>query len=295
MADALLELVQRHTDAHGGDGPWVTPVPGLTLLRSDHEKRPTLLIFNPSLCVVLQGAKWATFGSKRVDYRAGQALVVSVDTPALGTVSQASPGRPYLGLIVEFDLAQMRDVAQSLGPPPAPSSDQGAGVFVADFNAQLADCVLRLLRLVEMPRAVPTLQPAIMREIYYWLLTGPHAGDMARLALTGTHAHSVISAIHMLRERYRQALPIEELARAANMSSSAFHRQFKVLTSMTPLQYQKQLRLLEARRLMITAAVNVETAAFEVGYESPSQFSREYVRMFGTPPRRDIAALRTPA
>jgi transcriptional regulator GlxA family with amidase domain len=165
-------------------------------------------------------------------------------------------------------------------------------VFVADFQGPLADCALRLVRLLDTPKAIPTLYPVIMRETCYWLLTGPHGGDVARLTLTNSPSQRVISAMHSLRSRFREAVRIEELAAIAQMSTSALHLQFKALTSLTPLPYQKQLRLLEARRLMISSAVNVE-ACFEVGYESPSQFSREYSRMFGAPPKRDAKQMQT--
>jgi transcriptional regulator GlxA family with amidase domain len=147
--------------------------------------------------------------------------------------------------------------------------------------------------LLDTPEAIAILAPMIMRELCYWLLSGPHGGDIASLALASNHVARVVAAIHALRERYAQTLRIDELAAIAQMSPSAFHRQFKALTSMTPVQYQKQLRLLEARHRMVTgAAASAETAAFQVGYESASQFSREYSRMFGAAPRRDIAALR---
>ena len=147
--------------------------------------------------------------------------------------------------------------------------------------------LFRSVRLLDTPKAIPTLYPVIMREICYWLLTGPHGGDVARITLANSPSQRVISAMHSLRSRFREPIRIEELAAIARMSPSAFHRQFKALTASTPLQYQKQLRLLEARRLMISSAVNVEAAAFQVGYESPSQFSREYARTFGAPPKRD--------
>jgi transcriptional regulator GlxA family with amidase domain len=158
---------------------------------------------------------------------------------------------------------------------------------VTEFQGPLADCALRLVRLLDTPKAIPTLYPIIMREICFWLLTGPHGGDVARMTLANGPSQRVINAMHSLRSRFRETVRIEELAAVAQMSVSSFHRQFKALTSMTPLQYQKQLRLLEARRLMISDAVRVEAAAFQVGYESPSQFSREYARMFGAPPKRD--------
>jgi AraC-like DNA-binding protein len=292
MLNELLEAVRRYTDAQVGESPFVTAIEGVTILRSDHERRPDYRIQKPALCIVVQGAKWAIFGNKRLDYRAGQALVVSVEMPTLGRVAEASPTEPYLGVIIEFDLAVMREVMEGLDAPPRPDSHMGSGVLVTEFSGPLSDCALRMVRLLEAPKAIPILYPAIMREICYWLLTGPLGGDVMKMTLANSHAQRVISAIHTLRDRFAEPVRIEELASVAQMSASAFHRQFKAITSMTPLQYQKQLRLLEARRLIVTDAANVETAAFQVGYESPSQFSREYSRMFGAPPRRDVSALR---
>jgi AraC-like DNA-binding protein len=292
MLNPLKEAVTRYTDAQKGESPFATAIDGLTILRSNHEKRPNHLILKPALCIVVQGAKWTTFGDTRFDYRAGQALVVSVEMPAFGRVTEASAEEPFLGVIIEFDLAVMRDVMEGLDNPPTSGGDLGRGVFVTDFEGPLADCALRMVRLLETPKAIPMLYPSIMREICYWLLTGPHGGDVAKMTLANSHARHLISAIHTLRDRFAEPVRIDELAAIAQLSPSAFHRQFKALTSMTPLQYQKQLRLLEARRLMVSNPVNVEAAAFEVGYESPSQFSREYSRMFGEAPRRDVASLR---
>jgi AraC-like DNA-binding protein len=295
MLVKLVEAVRRYTDAQVGESPFAAAIEGLTILRSDHEKRPNHLIFKPALCITVQGAKWAIFGDQRFDYRAGQALVVSVEMPAFGTVAEASLSEPYLGVIIEFNLAVMRQVMDELDTPPEASHKVGRGVFVTDFNGPLEDCALRMVRLLDTPKAIPVLYPAIMREICYWLLTGPQGGDVVKMTLTNSHAQRVISAIHLLRDRFAEPVRIEELALVAQMSPSAFHRQFKAITSMTPLQYQKQLRLLEARRLMVSDAINVETAAFQVGYESPSQFSREYSRMFAMSPRRDVVSLKRTA
>jgi AraC-like DNA-binding protein len=239
------------------------------------------------MCIVAQGAKWAMFGDSKLEYRAGQALVVGVETPSVGRVFEASPGEPCLVLAFELDLAIMRSVAEGLEAPPKASGEAGRGVFVTDFQGPLADCALRLVRLIDTPEAIGTLYPVIMREICYWLLTGPHGGDVARMTLANSPSQRVIAAMHSLRARFREPIRVEELAAIARMSVSAFHRQFRALTSQTPLQYQKQLRLLEARRLMISTGANVEAASFQVGYESPSQFSREYARAFGAPPKRD--------
>jgi AraC-like DNA-binding protein len=291
MTSELVRALLRHTADQKHYGPVVTDVAGMVLLRSDNERPPTHLIFKPALCIVVQGAKWAVFGDRHMDYRAGQALIVSVETPALGRVAQASPTEPFLGIIIEFDLAIMREVADALGTPAPGGEGPGSGVFVTDFDGPLADCTLRLVRLLDTPKAIPVLQPAIMREIAYWLLSGPHGAEVARMVLANTHAHRVIAAIHRLRDRFAETVRIEDLAASAQMSASAFHRQFRRLTAMTPLQYQKQMRLLEARRLMVGEAASAETAAFAVGYESASQFSREYSRLFGLPPRRDAKLL----
>lgn len=297
MSHTLAELIKRQTDAQppGKASPFATAIDGLILLRSDHERHPSHHIIQPALCVVAQGAKRTTFGGRHYEYGAGQALVVSVEMPALSRVVRASPAEPYLGLAVEFDPAVMRDVLACLDTPPAPPMSQGNvghGVFVTDFGGPLADCVLRLVRLLDTPKAIPVIAPMILREICYWLLVGPHGNEVAKVVLANSHAERVVNAIHVLRNQFSETLRIEDLAAVAQMSPSAFHRQFKALTSMTPLQYQKQLRLLEARHLMVNGAVNAEAAAYRVGYESPSQFSREYSRMFGAPPRRDVVALK---
>ena len=292
MLDELVKTVRRYTDAQSGESPFITAIEGLIILRSFHEKRPNHLLYKPALCITVQGAKRATFGDKRFEYRAGQALIVSVEMPGFGTVAEASPSEPFLGIILEFDHAVMREVMSELDTPPRPSDHLGPGVFVTNFDGPLADCTLRIMRLLETPKAISVLYPAIMREICYWLLTGPHGGEVVKMVLANSHEQRVIKAIHALRDRFAEPVRIDDLASIAQLSASAFHRQFKAITSMTPLQYQKQLRLLEARRLMVSDASNVETASFQVGYESPSQFSREYSRMFGKSPRRDIATLR---
>jgi AraC-like DNA-binding protein len=292
MPDPLVEALLRYTERHPGESPFMTAIEGMAIMRSDHPKPPAHMLSRPAMCIVAQGAKWGMFGGNRLEYRAGQALVIGVETPSIGRVVEATPGEPCLVLAFELDLAIVRSVAEGLDAPPRASGEPGRGVFVTDFQGPLADCALRLVRLLDTPQAIPTLYPIIMREICYWLLTGPHGGEVARMTLANGPSQRVISAMHTLRTRFTEAIRVEELASIAQMSPSAFHRQFKALTSMTPLQYQKQLRLLEARRLMISTAFNVETACFQVGYESPSQFSREYARMFGIPPKRDAKQMR---
>ncbi|MDR3513743.1 MAG: AraC family transcriptional regulator [Caulobacteraceae bacterium] len=285
----LATALRRYAVAQPGESPYATAIEGMHILRADHPRAPSHRVFRPALCIVAQGAKWATFGGDRLEYRAGEALVVGVEAPSVGRVTEASPEKPCLVMVVELDLALMRGVAETLDAPLAPpGAEVGRGVFVTDFRGPLADCALRLVRLLDTPRAIPTLGPMIRREICYWLLTGPHGAEVARIALACGHTQRLVGVLHSLRERFDQPVRTGELAALAGMSLSAFHRRFKALTALTPLQYQKQLRLHEARRLMLSTALNAETAAAQVGYESPSQFSRDYARLFGAPPRRDV-------
>ena len=294
MPETLLEAITRYTGAQGGLGPFETAVPGLVILRVDRPRRPSHRLFKPALCVVLQGAKWTTFGDQRLNYAAGQALVVSLEMPSHGRVVKASPAKPFLGVVIELDPATMREVLGSLDQPLRPDGEVGgSSAFVTGFDGPVVDCVRKLVGLLDAPGAVAALYPAVMRELCYWLLTGPRGGDIARLVLGNGHDGRVLAALQTLRSRFAEPVRVEELARVAHLSVSAFHRQFKALTAMTPLQYQKRLRLLKARNLLLAGTANAEAAALQVGYVSASQFSREYARLFGAPPRRDVDRLRT--
>ena len=288
LAKRLLQLTTEQTS--GTRFP--TAIEGLSLLRSNQPTRHAYRTFKPALCIVAQGAKRVFFGEERIDYAAGEALLVSVAMPALGCVVEASPAKPCLGLILEFDLAIMREVAEMLPPSSKGSGCTGRGLTLAKLHEPLAECVLRLVRLLDCPEAIRVLYPSVMREICYWVLTGPYADEAVSLAAGNSHPQPMIRAIHALRDRFAEPIRVEELASLANMSASAFHRGFRAITSMSPLQYQKQLRLVEAKRLLISEPINVETAGYKVGYESPAQFSREYARMFGASPKRESLFLR---
>ncbi|MGP8233667.1 MAG: AraC family transcriptional regulator N-terminal domain-containing protein [Methylovirgula sp.] len=293
MSNPLKEAIEDYIAAHGGgDGAYPTEIGALTLMCSTTEALPNPMIYRPALCVIVQGAKQILFGERLFDYAAMQCLVISLTLPAFGRVARASPEKPLLALNLDFDLGILQEVMVALERPPVASTGADFGVFVGNLDAPLADCLLRLVRLLATPPTIRVLYPAIMREIYYWLLTGPHGGDVCKLALPNSHTQRVARAIHLLREHYTSAIRVEDLAAAAGMSASSFHEHFKALTSMTPLQYQKQLRLLEARRLLVADGANVAHAAYRVGYESASQFSREYARMFGQPPKRDAMELK---
>ncbi len=293
MSHALKDAIRSYFAKKGyADGLYATEIDGLTLMRSTTEILPNPTVYRPSLCVVVQGAKQVLFGDRLFKYAEMQYLVISVALPAFGRVTKASAETPLLAFYLDFDMSILRDVMSALEVPPPKSGEAGFGVFVANLSEPFADCLTRLIRLLESPAAIPVLYPAVMREICFWLLTGPHGGEVCTLALPNSHTQRISRAIHLLREQFSKPIRIEHLAAVAGMSASSFHQHFKMLTAMTPLQYQKQLRLLEARRLLIDSGANVAHAAYRVGYESASQFSREYARMFGRPPKRDATDLR---
>ena len=285
----LHAAIAAYLDARGGgEGFFTTPMDGVSIVRSFQHMMPMRQIYRPSLCVVVQGAKEMMFGDGTLEYGALECLVVSLEIPVSGRIIQASATEPFVGMTIELDTALIREVMQSLPAPPSPRETDGPCVFVGKVDAGLADAVVRLVNLAGAPDGIPVLYPLIMREIAFWLLTGPHGDEFCKLALPETRAAHISKAIHLLRDNFNKTLRIEQLSEVAGMSTSSFHQHFKTLTAMTPVQYQKQLRLLEARRVMVSDAASVAEAAYHVGYESASQFSREYSRMFGVAPKRDV-------
>ncbi|MBY3036176.1 AraC family transcriptional regulator [Rhizobium laguerreae] len=293
MSADLKQALNGYMDARGGgDGLFTTAIDGFFLMRSSTLSMPKPAIYRPALCIIVDGAKQLMFGDRFFDYEAMQALIISVEMPAFGRVTKASAERPMIAINLELDVTILREVLKEMDASPRPAGDGGPGVFVQEFGAELQDCILRLIRTLATPKAIPILHPAIMREISFWLLSGKNGDEVCKLALPDSHTRRVAEAIYLLRGNFADAVRVEKLAAATKMSPSSFHQHFKMLTSMTPLQYQKQLRLLEARRLMVTDGFNAANAAYQVGYESASQFSREYARMFGTPPKRDISEIK---
>ena len=287
----LARSIRLYTEGTDGSDPIPTAIEGLRFLRSNHAGRPGYCLFKPALYMTMQGAKWATFSEKRYKFAAGHGLMVAVDVPSRGTVADARPQNPYLGLEFELDFAIMQGVAEEINLAITVSGKpQARGAFVLELDRQLLDCARRALRLLETPEAIPTLYPGIMREVCYWLLTGPTGAQVSQImTMANGHDQRIIQAIHTVRDKLRETIHVVDLAIAANMSPATFHRQFKSVTGMTPVQYQKQLRLHEARRLLIFSNATVGSAALDVGYASVSQFSREYARVFGSSPRRDVS------
>ncbi len=251
--------------------------------------------YKPLVCLVLQGAKRMVVGTDERVFHGGQSVIVSADMPVTGRIVQARRTEPYLAVAVELDMSVLRDIALHLGSVPAQPPSETRTLLVEDTNAAMLDCALRLMRLLDRPEAIPLLHAGILRELHYWLLSGQHRSALSALTLPESCISRLAAAIAILRNTYRSRVPVERLAASAAMSLTAFHKHFKSMTSLTPGQFQKRLRLIEARRLILNEGFTASRAALDVGYESISQFTREYGRMFGAPPKRDSRrALPTP-
>ena len=285
----LADRVARNT-RH--EGLTETPVPGLALIRASEPSQPLPSVYHPSLCVVVQGRKRALLGDDVFVYDPLHYLVVSMTLPVTGQIIDATPAQPYLCLRVDIDPRVVTELLAQLEPVAAPREPASRPLFLARTSAPLLDAVLRLARLLDTPDEAPVLAPLALREIHYRVLTGELGDRLRHLCEVDGPSQRVARAIELLKQRYAEALRVEELAAAAHMSPSALHQRFKAVTTMSPLQFQKQLRLQEARRLMLVDGMEAASAGHRVGYESPSQFSREYRRLFGAPPRREITAVR---
>ncbi|QGZ40378.1 AraC-like DNA-binding protein [Pseudoduganella flava] len=286
----LLEAVQRHAEAHAdADGIARSAIPGLMCVRAHVPSDLQYAISKPLVCLVVQGAKNVTMGAQSFDFAAGDSLLIAADVPVVSQITRASLAAPYLSLVLELELPLIAELCLQVGGAPA---DSGAPVRVETTDTEVADAALRLLRLLDRPAAVPVLQAQLVRELHYWLLAGRHGAALRRLGWPNGPAQRIARAVALLRTEFARTLPVEQLADVAGMSPSSFHQHFRAVTSLSPLQFQKQLRLIEARRRMLAEGASVSTAAFAVGYESVPQFTREYGRMFGATPARDTKSTR---
>jgi AraC-like DNA-binding protein len=286
----LTELMLRHTP---GDGLHATAIPRVTLIRSSRSTEPIHMVHEPAVCLVVQGAKSVMLGDRVLNYDASRFLVVTVDVPLAGHVTQASPAAPYLCLRLDLDPAGLAAlVTDAAAPAPAAAARTTRGLELSPVTAPLVEAAARLLRLLDTPTDIGFLAPLAEREIHYRLLTGDQGQTLRHIAGADSRLARVGRAIAWIKAHYDRPIPIATLAAEAGMSPSALHEHFKAITAMSPLQYHKQLRLQEARRLMLAGAHDAGGASYAVGYESPSQFSREYARLFGAPPAKDVARLR---
>jgi AraC-like DNA-binding protein len=288
----LIDLVARFAPVAGMNATAIAP---LQLLRADQPAPLLPAVYEPSLCVVVQGSKQASLAGELFHYDALHCLVVAVTLPTVGRILQATPERPYLCVRINLDVREIGALMLEAGLPPEPPAPLQRGLQVMRVSDTLLDAVLRLLRLLALPRDIPVLAPLLLREIYYRALMGELGPRLRELSVADSHAQRIARAIELLKRRFDEPVRIGEVAQAAHMSESSLHHHFKQVTAMSPLQFQKQLRLHQARRLMLSDGLDAAAAGHRVGYESASQFSREYRRLFGAPPRAEIDQVRNQA
>jgi AraC-like DNA-binding protein len=280
----LARLLERRT---GFDGGHETAIPELALWRFSQPTELTPGIQLPAIYVVVQGRKHVEFGGETYVYDPSQYLAVSLELPVMSRVVEASPNAPYLCMTLHVDARELAALIVETGRPTPRDDHDGRALFVSPLEAPLLDGLLRLVRLLDTPQDIPVLAPLILGELYYRLLQGEQQGRLAEIAIGEGRVRRVAGAIAWIKAHYAEPLQIEALAKQVNMSPSALHGHFRAVAGLSPIQYQKRLRLEEARRLLLSGATSAEAAAYAVGYASASQFSREYARLFGQPPRRD--------
>lgn len=291
-----MQLVQQLTILQQEDGLHSTAIPGLQLskISTVTEKMPG--VYKPTFCMILQGAKQIWIGDEELHYNSLNYLVAPMTMPVKGKVCEASTDKPFLGLSIEFDLKELTDMVIELGPQiTAEPAAKARALHVGKTSLPLLSAIQRLIQLLDSPADTPVLLPLIRREIMYRLLQSELGNQLRQYALNDSQAQRIARVIELMHQRFDQPLRIRELADTVHMSESTLFQSFKAVTSMSPLQFQKKLRLNEARRIMLYEGVEAATASYKVGYESPSQFSREYSRLFGAPPKTDIARFRQSA
>ncbi|TCL71335.1 AraC family transcriptional regulator [Rhizobium sp. BK251] len=293
MTDTLLDAVRRYAEAYSDPGGVArTPIAGLTAIRATSPSGLDYAIPKPLVCLVVQGTKHVTMGNRSFTFSAGDSLLIAADVPTVSQITRASRAVPYFSLVLDLDPAVIADLtAEMTAVPPG----RGEQIRVDPTDQEVSDAALRLMRLLERPASVPVLQAQLVREMHYWLLAGRHGAAIRHLGWPDGQRQRVARAVAVLRAEFAHPLPVERLAAVAGMSASSFHQHFRSVTTLSPLQFQKQLRLIEARRLMLSEGVSSSSAAFAVGYESVSQFTREYGRMFGLPPVRETETARNGA
>ncbi|MBN6150753.1 AraC family transcriptional regulator [Xanthomonas sp. AmX2] len=288
LADRYREMAELVARLTVPDGDGETPIDGFFCSHRTAPSPKSHTAQWPCFAMVVQGEKCLSLGTEEYRYGVGNYLLVALDLPVVSRITQASPERPLLGVGMAIKPDRLRELLERI-PLPAQASADVRGVSVNTACPALLDAALRMLKLIERPDDIAAMAPLIEQEILYRLLTGPCGPNLLRIAQEDSPSNRIAKAIAWLRQHYTDPLRIEDLARHVNMSASSLHHHFNAVTAMTPLQYQKQLRLREARRLMVVERMDVGTAGYRVGYQSPSQFSREYSRLYGRSPRNDVS------
>ncbi|HCG80263.1 MULTISPECIES: AraC family transcriptional regulator [Gammaproteobacteria] len=268
-----------------------TDVPGLSLHRWTEPTDPTSYMLAPSICLIGQGRKRLFLGEETFIYDAEHFLITSVELPVVTQIIEASPEKPYLGLTMELDLRLISQLMIDNQITPDKKQTDRCGIGVSRVPGNLNDAFCRLLSLASQPEDIVPLAPLIRQEIFYRLLKSDQGPRLRAITSNANHGYQIARTIEWMKENFSKPVKVEDLANNSGMSVSAFHNHFRSMTAMSPLQFQKKMRLNEARRLMLAEHLDASKAAFEVGYESPSQFSREYSRLFGAPPMKDIRQL----
>jgi len=275
------------------DGRFELRIPGVYAIRASRTN-PELIhaLQQPALCIIAQGAKSILLGQEVYEYDASRMLVYSVDLPVAAQITKASPAEPYLSFKLDLDPAKIAEVVPKVYPHGIPRVSESRGVFLGPIDLRIVNAVTRLMELMGQPGEAELLAPLVIEEILIRLLRSPMGLRVVQIGQVESNVHGIARAVAWLRANFSQTMKVDELAKLAHMSVSSFHQHFRAVTSMSPLQFQKVLRLQEARRLMLSTMVDAGTASWRVGYQSPSQFSREYGRFFGSAPTKDMAKLR---
>lgn len=289
--EALRGSIARWTNR--GEDLYTSAIPGLYFFRQDEElTEPRSVVYEPSICMVVQGSKRVLLGNETYVYDENHYLITSVNLPTFVQAIEASKERPLLGLKLTFDIQEVSQLLVDSNFPHQRAQQNCHGMATSEVTLPLLTAFQRLIDLFDEEQEIPVLAPIIRKEIIYRLLMGEQGARLRQIASAGSQSQQIARAIEWLKNNFSQQLRIDDLASQARMSVSSFHNHFRSMTALSPLQYQKHLRLYEARRLMLAESLDAANAAFQVGYESPSQFSREYNRLFGAPPLRDISKLR---
>ena len=286
---ALAHAVGRFAQS---DGDYTTAIPALTLHRRSAPTQPLHCIYTLGLGVIAQGGKQVMLGGEVIEYSPGRSMLTTIDLPVVSHVTQASVRKPFLGLLLTLDVRQIVQMASELDLPRPSRERAFRTVSIERLDEALLDALVRLVELLDEPALVPRLAPLIQQEITVRLLTGRYAPQLRQLVAVGSPSQQIAKAVAWLKQNFTRALQVDDLAARTHMSPSTFRQHFRAITGMSPLQFQKQLRLQEARQLMLNQSLDAGNAGGLVGYESASQFSREYSRLFGAPPQRDIRRMR---
>jgi len=290
MVETLLIAARRYADEHAdARGVARTPIPSLSVVRATVPGEIQYEVSRPLICFVLQGRMRVTMAHRDVEFGAGESLLLSMDVATTSQVTRASILEPYVALMLDLDLSVTANLTVEMSAASSAGSDSAR---IERTDAEVATAALQLMQLIRRPMSLSLLREQVLRELHYWLLAGQHGAAIRSLGKPDSAAPRIARTVAVIRAEFAKPLRVEQLAAVAGMSPSAFHQHFRNVTSMTPLQFQKQLRLIEARRLLLSEGVSASSAAFAVGYQSVSQFSRDYRRTFGLPPARETATAR---